>query len=415
MESSATEMIHHVLLLLLFILAVGMFAGRFAALLKLPDVVLFIAAGMLIGPGLGLIHEPGSSVINQFILTAGSVLILFDGGRNLRLEGLRKVWLTVSMLSVPGVLVTVGIVGTGVHYLFGIDWMFALLVAAVIASTDPASIIPVFRQVSIRERVRITVESESAFNDATGSIVTFALLAAVEGGRLHVQTMTWDFLRTAIGGIVIGFILAAGVNYLVAHLRIGILQEYTTIAMIVVALSSYLAGDLLHVSGYMAAFAAGLIWGNAHIFGLSMEAKMNEMGMVADNLTLMMRMLIFILLGSQVNFQALGHYFWPSLGVVLILMLAARPLTVLVSALPDRQSRWSWQELLFMMWVRETGVIPAALSGIIIATGVAHGEIIASVTFMAIMLTILLQASTTAWAARRLGLEINGENSRNPA
>ncbi|MCJ8013930.1 cation:proton antiporter [Paenibacillus sp. KQZ6P-2] len=415
MESSTTEIIHHILILLLFIITVGMLAGRIASWLRLPDVAVFIIAGMVLGQGMHLINTTSSSLMNQMILTVGSALILFDGGRNLTLSGLKKVWITLSMLAVPGVLITAGIVGVAVHYLFGLDWIFSFLAAAVIASTDPASIIPVFKQVKIKERVRETVESESAFNDATGSILTFALLAAVTSGKsLHIGNMALDFVKTAVGGILVGAVVSIILTYLVAHFRVGVLKDYTTIAMIVVALSSYLIGDMLHVSGFMATFVAGLIWGNADTMGLSMDDKLEETASFADNTSIMMRMLIFIMLGSQVDFHALGQYFWPSLGVVLVLMFIARPLTVLLCALPDRKVKWSWRELLFMMWVRETGVIPAALSGMIAGMGVAHASTISAITFMAIMMTILLQASTTALVARKLGLEIKSDSSTSP-
>jgi len=406
------EIIQHLLIVLVLIFIAGMVSGKIAAWLKLPDVVVFILIGMLLGQGLHWIHETSSSVFNQTILTAGSTLILFDGGRNIGLHGLRKVWITISLLSVPGVLITVGVVGVAVHYLFGLGWILSLLVGAVIASTDPASIIPVFRQVKIRDKVRETVESESAFNDATGSIITFTLLAVILGqGSLEAGPMIFDFLKTAVGGIIVGVVVAIPFSYLTGHHRFAVLREYTTIAMIVVALAAYLIGDLLHVSGFMATFVAGLIWGNEKTFGLSMHEKRQEMDHFADNITVLMRMLIFILLGSQVNFHVLLEYFWPSLAVVLVLMFIARPLTVIACALPDRRAKWTWREMAFMVWVRETGVIPAALSGMIVASGVEHADIIASVTFMAIMLTILVQASTTAWVARKLGLEVKPNNN----
>ncbi|WP_018758848.1 cation:proton antiporter [Paenibacillus terrigena] len=411
MGTATGEIIQHLLIVLVLIFIAGMVSGKIAAWLKLPDVVVFILIGMVLGQGLHWIHETSSSVLNQTILTAGSTLILFDGGRNIGLHGLRKVWITISLLSVPGVLITVGVVGVAVHYLFGLGWILSLLVGAVIASTDPASIIPVFRQVKIRDKVRETVESESAFNDATGSIITFTLLAVVLGqGSLEAGPMIFDFLKTAVGGIIVGVVVAIPFSYLTGHHRFAVLREYTTIAMIVVALAAYLIGDLLHVSGFMATFVAGLIWGNEKTFGLSMHEKRQEMDHFADNITVLMRMLIFILLGSQVNFQVLIEYFWPSLAVVLVLMFIARPLTVIACALPDRRAKWTWREMAFMVWVRETGVIPAALSGMIVASGVEHADIIASVTFMAIMLTILVQASTTAWVARKLGLEVKPNN-----
>ncbi|QYR20490.1 sodium:proton antiporter [Paenibacillus sp. sptzw28] len=413
METPTTELIQHLFLLLLVIVAAGMVAGMIASRLKLPDVALFIIAGMVIGQGLHWINVASSSLTNQLILVAGSSIILFDGGRNIRLRGLKQVGWTVGLLSVPGVLITVGIVGAAVHWLFGIGLLYALLAAAVIASTDPASIIPVFRQVTIRERVRETVESESAFNDATGSIITFALLAAATGkSSIDAGAVTLDFLITAFGGIGVGLIVGFAVVYLVAHTRIGVLRDYTTIAMIGTALGAYLVGDMLHVSGFMATFVAGLIWGNSQNFGLHMVGKNDEMTHFSDNITVIMRMLIFILLGSQVNFVLLADYWWQSLIAVIVLMAIARPATVFASALPDLKSRWSLKEMTFMIWVRETGVIPAALSGMLAGMGVKHADIIASVTFMAIMLTILLQASTTAWMARKLGMDLEADNGK---
>ncbi|AWB45849.1 sodium:proton exchanger [Paenibacillus sp. CAA11] len=407
MDSATTEVIHHFLILILFVLSVGLISGKIAGLLRLPDVAVFIAAGMLLGPGLHLLSEPESSAVNQLILTVGSALILFDGGRGLALGGLRKVWITVALLSVPGVLITVGVVGVGIHYLFGVDWLFSLLTAAVIASTDPASIIPVFRQVRIKESVRETVESESAFNDATGSILTFSLLAVVAGsGTLSAGQMTLDFLKTALGGILVGVVVSGILTYLTAHARHGLLRDYTTIVMLITGLGSYLIGDLLGVSGFMATFVAGVIWGNAEVFGLSMEEKKLEVSSFAENITVMMRMLIFVLLGSHVNFGTLIDYFWPSLAAVLVLMFVARPLTVFLCALADRKVKWTVKEMLFMCWVRETGVIPAALSGMIVGMGVAHADVIAGITFMSIVLTIMIQASTTGAVARKLGLEV---------
>jgi cell volume regulation protein A len=407
-------MIHHLILLLLIVLATGMIVGVIASRIKLPDVVLFIGAGMLLGQGLQWINESSSSLFNQLILVTGSTLILFDGGRNIRLKGLKKVSWTVALLSVPGVLITVAIVGGAIHLLFAIDWLYALLAAAVIASTDPASIIPVFRQVKIRERVRETVESESAFNDATGSIITFALLAAATGeSHLQVGVITWDFVRTAVGGILVGIVMGFILTYLVAHSRIGVLREYATITMLLAALGAYLVGDLLHVSGFMATFIAGLIWGNTTEFGLHMNDKKEEMTHFSNNITVIMRMLIFVLLGSQFDFKLLANYWWQSLLTVIVLMFIARPATVFLSALPDRKSRWSFREMLFMVWVRETGVIPAALSGMLTGIGIAHADVIAAVTFMAIILTILVQASTTAWVARKLGIEDSVLESRN--
>jgi cell volume regulation protein A len=287
------------------------------------------------------------------------------------------------------------------------DWLYALLLAAIISSTDPASIIPVFKQVKIREKVRETVESESAFNDATGSIVTFTILGLIMGGtEFSLGATVWEFVKTALGGIVVGAAFGYVASLLAGHFQMGIFRDYTTIAMVVTALGAYTLADSFHVSGFMATFTAGLIWGNAKRFKLNMEDRQAEMNHFSENITVIMRMLIFILLGSQVNFALIYQYLWPSLALIIVLMFIARPLTLYGSALPDRLAGWKRNELLFMVWVRETGVIPAALSGMVAGMGIRHADIIASVTFMAILLTILIQASTTAYVARKLGLEV---------
>ena len=398
--------IHHLLILLILIVLAGMLAGRAAVMLRIPDVAAFILVGMLLGQGLHWINESSSSLTNQLVLIVGSTVILFDGGRNISLIGLSKVKWTVALLSVPGVLITVIVTGTAIHFIFGLEWLYALLAASVIASTDPASIIPVFRQVAIRTKVRETVESESAFNDATGSIITFALIAAITGkSALEAGPMLFQFSYTAIGGIILGVLIGVVSVYVVAHLRLGILRDYTTIAMLATALSAYLLGDLLHVSGFMATFVAGLIWGNPRLLQLKLDEKETEIVHFSDNVTVMLRMLIFVLLGSQVDLALLLQYGWQSLAVVLVLMLIARPLTVLACGLPDRKAAWQRNELVFMMWVRETGVIPAVLSGMITSAGIQHADKIASITLMAILITVLLQASTTAFFAKRLGMD----------
>ncbi|CAG7616838.1 K(+)/H(+) antiporter NhaP [Paenibacillus solanacearum] len=396
----------HVLFLIVIILTMGMLFGKVAGWLKLPDVALFLVAGILVGPGLHLVSESSASFTNQFILTVGSALILFDGGRNIRLSGLRKVWITVSLLSVPGVLITCAAVSVAAHALLGLPMVYALLLGAIISSTDPATLIPVFKQVKIRDKVRETVESESAFNDATGSILTFSVLAIVTGGQaFSVSSGILEFVKTALGGVAVGVIVGLLLAFATAHLKLGYLREYATIALVVTALGTYWLGTTLQVSGFMATFAAGLIWGNVDLFKLDLNDKLNEMAHFTENTTVLMRMLIFILLGSQVNFTVILHHLWPSLGVIAVFMFIARPLAVLASALPDRRADWKWNEIVFMFWVRETGVIPAALSGMVAGLGVEHADVIASVTFLAVLLTILLQAGTTGAVARKLGLE----------
>ena len=90
--------------------------------------------------------------------------------------------------------------------------------------------------------------------------------------------------------------------------------------------------------------------------------------------------------------------------LVAIFMLVGRPATVFLCALPDRRAKWSFKEMLFMCWTRETGVIPGALAGLLLGMKAPGAQIIASITFIAILMTILIQATTTQWLAKKLDL-----------
>jgi cell volume regulation protein A len=155
----------------------------------------------------------------------------------------------------------------------------------------------------------------------------------------------------------------------------------------------------------MAVFVAGIVVGNKDEFGFKMSsAEMQKLDEFVVTTAFIMRLFIFLLLGSQVDFHLMGQYWLGGIIVVTIFMLVARPLTVFICALPDRRAKWSLNEMLFMCWTRETGVIPAALAGLLLGMKAPGAQLIASVTFVAILMTILIQAPTTRWLGESLGL-----------
>ena len=410
MESSPS-IIHakDLLFLLGIILATGMAAGFVARLLKVPDVVLFLLAGMALGvAGFGAIDVKVDSTLNQLLLIFGSCYILFDGGASVRLSVLKTVWPTLLIISTIGVLISAFITAYAAQYLLGLPFIFALLLGAVIASTDPATLVPIFKQVKIRPKVAQTVMSESAFNDAMGAILTFAVLGIAIGNtgvEFSMAASLLDLLKQSLLGIAGGAILGYLATLFIAHEKYSFLAEYAPVVTIMSVAAAYLSIDNLHASGFMAVFVFGLMLGNKELFGFKMEqqeeAKLDDFILTTS---LIMRIFIFVLLGSQVNFALLNQYLWPALGVVAVFMLVARPIVVFACALPDRRAKWTFEELLFMCWARETGVIPGALAGMLVGLKVRHSDVIASVTFMAILITILLQATTTKWLAGKLGL-----------
>jgi potassium/hydrogen antiporter len=404
---ASVELAKHILMSGGLILAIGTVTGLLAQKIRIPDVALFLIVGMLIGPEVaGLIDVKADSALNQIILLFGASYILFDGGASLRLSVLKQVWITILVLATLGVLITAAVTAIAAHLVLGGPWIVALLLGAAIASTDPATLVPIFRQVRIRDRVAQTVMSESAFNDATGAILTFGVLAVAMGsGEFSLTSSLIDLLKQAAIGIVAGLALGYLAALLIAHERWAFLMEYAPVVTLVAVMGAYFAADGLQASGFMAVFVCGIVIGNKDVFGFKMvEGEQQKLDQYVTTTAFIMRLFIFILLGAQVDFGLMNQYLLGGIVVTAVFMLVARPLTVFLCALPDRRARWSRNELLFMCWTRETGVIPAALAGLLLGMKAPGAQIIASVTFVAILMTILIQAPTTKWLGHKLGL-----------
>ncbi len=407
----SVEVAKHVLLLFGLILAIGTATGLLASKLKVPDVALFLLVGLALGPdALGLIHVKADSALNQVILIFGSCYILFDGGASLRFNVLKEVWITIAVIATAGVVITGAVTGLAAHYLLGVPLIVALLLGASLASTDPATLVPIFKQIAIRDRVAQTVMSESAFNDAMGAIATFAVLGVAMGtGEFSIATALKDLLWQAGLGIVLGGTLGYLAALLIAHEKWDFLAEYAPLVSLMAVIGAYMGADGAHASGFMAVFVFGMVIGNKTFFGFKMEEHESErLEEYVSTTALIMRMFIFLLLGAQVDFALMNQYLLGGAAVVLVMMFVARPLAVFLCAGPDRRAKWSKEELLFMCWTRETGVIPAALAGLLLGMKAPGAQMIASVTFLAVLMTILIQAPTTKWLARRLGLLVEG-------
>ena len=405
--STSIESAKHVMLVFGIILAAGALSGLLAQKLKVPDVVVFLITGIFLGPEVfPMIDIRADSALNQIILIFGSSYILFDGGASLRFKVLKEVWITIVVIATIGVLIMTAVTGLAAYYILGVPLIVAMLLGAAIASTDPATLVPIFKQVPIKDRVSQTVMSESAFNDAMGAIVTFAVLGIAMGsGQFSFGKAMFDLAWESGLGIVAGALLGYGAAFLIAHEKYDFLVEYAPLVTLMAVIGAYLGADGLHASGFMAVFVFGIVIGNKDAFGFQMEHREQErLEEFVLTTAFIMRMFIFILLGAQVDFSLMSKYLGGGVAVVLIFMFIARPLTVFACATPDRRAKWDIKELLFMCWTRETGVIPAALAGMLVGMKAPGSQMIASVTFIAILMTILIQATTTKWLAGKLGL-----------
>jgi potassium/hydrogen antiporter len=399
-------MTRDVILTLSLLLVSGLVARLLATLLHVPEIVFLLGLGALLGPSvLDVLDVPLDSLGAQLVFTLGVSSILFYGGLNLSLEILRKVWLSLGLLAVLGVIITAGITGAAAALVFGLPFEQGLLIGAVLSPTDPAILIPLFIGSKLRPKVAQTVVAESAFNDPTGAVLALAVAGALLSGKNSLTGPAGDFvgqlaLSTA-GGVLAGVVLSAAIS----SRRTGIWRESSAIAVLAVVGMSYVSLDFAGGSGYLGAFLAGLIVGNMRMLGLSMhDEHQHDLEITARSIADIVTIFVFVLVGANLPFHEIRDEIAPALAVVAVLLLVARPVTVAICMLPDRRSRWSRAELAFVCWTRETGVVPAALVGVLAALAVPNSELLAAVVALAILVTLLVQAVPAPWLAQRLGL-----------
>ena len=251
-------MTRDVILTLSLLLVAGLFARLLATLLHIPEIVFLLGLGALLGPSaLDVIDVPLDSLAAQLVFTLGVSTILFYGGLNLSLEILRKVWVSLGLLAVLGVIVTAVITGAAAALVFGLPFEQGLLIGAVLSPTDPAILIPLFIGSRLRPKVAQTVVAESAFNDPTGAVLALAIAGALVSGQNSLTGPAGDFvgqlaLSTA-GGVLAGIVLSAAIS----SRRTGIWRESSAIAVLAVVAMSYVSLDFAGGSGYLGRLPRG--------------------------------------------------------------------------------------------------------------------------------------------------------------
>jgi cell volume regulation protein A len=388
------------------LLVLGLIARLLGDLVHLPEIVLMVTLGVVAGPsGLDIVDVPLDSIGAQLILTVGVGFILFFGGMGLSLRVLGRVRVGLGLLVIPGVVITAAVTGAAAAFAFNLPVDVALLMGAVLAPTDPAILIPLFARMRVRAKVSQTVIAESAFNDPTGAILALAIAGVVVTGEVSYTGELESFIRTLVASVAVGIAVGFALSISVSSNRAGIWRESPAIAALAAVAAGYFSLETLDGSGYLGAFVAGLIVGNMDMFGLEMNPRHQErLELFTAELVDVVTMLIFLTLGANLPLDQMRDHVGPGLVVIAVLMFVARPIAVYLCTLPDRAAGWTPQERLFLCWTRETGVVPAALAGILIADGVPHAPEIVSVVALAVVATLLVQATTTAWLAARLHL-----------
>jgi cell volume regulation protein A len=397
----AREVLLHVGLILL----AGVVSIPLAVALRLPLMVVLLGAGVVIGPSaLDWVENPVDGLGAQLVFTLGVSLILFHGGLGVSLLVISRTAVGLGLLVLPGVLITTLIVALAVMPVFSLPFSVALLAGATLAATDPAILIPLFDRLRLRPKVAQTVVAESAFNDPTATVLALTIAGVVEAGDVGAEPLV-DFstalLLGGVLGVVGGLVLAA----MLSSRAVGIWRESPAVAILALIALTYFTTDELGGSAYLAAFVMGLIVGNTERLGLGRHGlHARQLDEFMEHVSELAVLAVFVTLGINLPLQSLWDDLWGGLVVMAVFLLVARPVTVAACLLPDRRGGWTRDEILFVSWCRETGVVPAAVAGLLLAEGVEGADTIAALVALAVVVTLLLQATTAGAVARRLGL-----------
>ena len=380
---------------------VGILSSLVAMRFGAPLLLVFLLLGMLAGeagPG-GFVFEDvrGTYMVGSIALA----IILFDGGLRTRFSTFRSVLAPAAVLATVGVLITAALTAPVAKYTLGMSWTEAMLVGAVVASTDAAAVFFLVhaRGLRLRPRVSATLEVESGSNDPFAVFLTIMLVEFLlqgEASWTHVARMLAE--QAVIGGII--GVLGGRAMVFVLN-RLGLAQGLHAPFVTVSALVVFGLASVLHASGFLAVYLAGLVVGNrparAH----------NTIVVFLDAVTWLAQIVMFVLLGLLVWPQRLLESVGPALAVAATLMFVARPVAVFFCLAPFR---FPWRERAFIAWVGLRGAVGIFLASIPLLVGLPHAPFYFDIAFVAVLASLLIQGWTVAWAARRLHVALRRQD-----
>jgi cell volume regulation protein A len=346
--------------------------------------------------GIAGIHFDNAE-LTQVIGYAALVVILAEGGLGTQWSEIKPALPSASALAVVGVAVSVGVTATAAHYLIGLEWRQALIIGAVVSSTDAAAVFSVLRKVPLPARVTGTLEAESGFNDAPVVIlvVAFSTAGPIEHWYVLIGEILLELAIGAAIGLAVGWLGSWGLRH-VALPASGL----HPIAVMAIAVTAYAVGAIAHGSGFLAVYLAAMTMGNARLPHWPATRGFAEgLGWIAQ-------IGMFVLLGLLVTPHELGDDIMPALLVGLVLTMVARPLSIVLGLLPFRVP---WQEQALMSWAGLRGAVPIILATIPMVEGVADSRRIFNIVFVLVVVYTLVQGPTLPWLARKLHLGEDAE------
>ena len=380
------------------LLLISILAAVVSNRLGAPLLLTFLVVGMLAGEEGVLGIEFSNPELAFFIGSIALVIILFDGGMRTHKERFRvALWPAISLATI-GVALTCAITAAGVVWLFDLPWPTALLIGAILSSTDAAAVFSIFQSQNLRikQRVASTLEIESGTNDPMAIILTMTITSMIAAAdSFSWGWMTFDVLQQLVIGYLAGWVGGRFFVWLAQRITVQfsffpLLAAAT--AVVFFALTSSMGG-----SGYLAVYLMGYKIGNSRL------PQLPHILQVQDGLAWLSQIMMFLILGMLVTPSHLIQY-WPlSLSVAVMMIFIARPIAVLISLIPFS---FPWKEQVFVSWVGLRGAVPIILALYPWLTGIPNQELYFDIAFMVVLVSLIVQGWSLAPMARWLGLEV---------
>lgn len=380
---------------LIWMLIAASVIAVFAARLRIPYTVALVLGGLALGSvsvrlpitETLVTHKPDWLTPNVTLVVFLPAL-LFEGSLKLQVPRLRENAPPILLLATIGVLTATLVTGFAAHWALGLPILVALVFGAITAATDPISVLSIFKKMAVPQRLSITIEGESLFNDGTSAVLYGILVAGVASGTLGIWTGVQDFFLQVLGGIALG----GGLGYLFSKLTQTIDDPQIEITLTtVLAYSSYLAAQSLHVSGVIATVAAGITVGNVGTrIGMSARTRL-ALWSFWEYFSFVINSLVFLLIGLQVHIGTLLREWRPTL-LALATVTLGRILSVYglipLGSIFSRKIPFRWQHVLVAGGIRGALALALALS---LPTDFPYREELLARTFGVVAVSIVCQ------------------------
>ncbi|WP_119458357.1 potassium/proton antiporter [Rhodospirillaceae bacterium SYSU D60014] len=381
------------------LITVGAFTSLIAFRIGAPLLLIFLGLGLIAGEdGLGIVFDDADAA--YFIGSVALAVILFDSGFGTSLAAFRRVAAPAITLATVGVVLTAGLVGAAAYYIADFSLFEALLMGAIVSSTDAAAVFFLLRVggITLKDRVRSTLEIESASNDPMAIFLTITLvefLASGTGLTDVTSTFIIGFLRQMGVGLVLG--LVGGFLVVQVVNRLTLESGLYPIIVLGASLMLFAAVSLLGGSGFLAVFVAGLYAGNQKMRAIASLRRFQ------DGMTWLAQIIMFLVLGLLATPSQFPAIALQAVAIAVFLTFIGRPLAIWLCLLPFRYQR---NEEAFISWVGLRGSVSILLAIVPFVGGLENGQVFFNIAFIIVLTSLLVQGWTISPAARWLGLII---------